>query len=99
MTSVQSLLAIGVFALATQGLAAGPNDFLPEAPAKALVVRACTGCHQAPQIVTKRHTPEEWDGLLGKMVGRGAVLTEAEQDQVYDYLVAQFGPVPQTAAR
>ena len=72
--------------------AAGPNDILPEAPAKTLVVRACTACHQAPQIVAKRRTAEDWDLTLGKMVDRGARLTDAEQDQVYDYLVKYFGP-------
>jgi hypothetical protein len=80
--------------LAAPALAAGPNDVLPEAPAKALVVRACTSCHQAPQFVAKRHTAEEWDELVAKMVDRGARLTEAEQDQVYAYLVRYFGPRP-----
>jgi hypothetical protein len=77
---------------AMSAVAAGPNDILPEAPAKALVVRACTSCHQASQIVAKRLTPEEWDVTLGKMIDRGARLTEAEQDEVYDYLVKYFGP-------
>ena len=30
--------------------------------------------------------------VIGKMVDRGAALTDAEQDQVYDYLVKNFGP-------
>lgn len=71
--------------------ATGPNDVLPEAPAKVLVVRACTSCHQAAQIVAKRLTADEWDVMVGKMVDRGARLTEPEQDQVYDYLVKYFG--------
>jgi len=79
-------------AAAASAIAAGPNDILPEAPAKVLVVRACTGCHQASQVVAKRLTPEEWDITLGKMMDRGARLTDAEQDQVYDYLVKYFGP-------
>jgi len=85
--------ALGAVAMmaAASTIAAGPNDILPEAPAKVLVVRACTGCHQAPQVVAKRLTAEEWDVMLGKMVDRGARLTEAEQDQVYDYLVTYFG--------
>jgi hypothetical protein len=73
-------------------VAQGPNDILPEAPAKALVVRACTACHQAPQVVAKHRTAEDWDAMIGKMVDRGAMLSEDEQDQVYDYLVKYFGP-------
>ncbi len=101
MKSVLSLPVIAWLALAWSGvaIAAGPNDVLPEAPGKTLVVKACTSCHQAPQIVTKRHTSDEWDELLAKMVARGAALTEAEQDQVFDYLVAQFGPEPRAAVR
>ena len=96
-----SLPAIALFTLACArvAVAAGPNDVLPEAPGKALVVKACTSCHQAPQIVTKRYTADEWDELLAKMVARGAPLTESEQDQVFDYLIAQFGAEPQSAVR
>jgi hypothetical protein len=96
MTPSRSLIAVTLGGAALVGAvsagAAGPNDVLPDAPAKALVVRACTGCHQASQIVAKRLTAEEWDVTLGKMVDRGARLTDAEQDEVYDYLVKYFGP-------
>lgn len=85
---------------AAPAVAAGPNDVLPEAPAKSLVVRACTTCHQAPTVVAKRRTADEWDEMVAKMVDRGAALTEAEQDQVYAYLVKNFGPAPaKTAAK
>jgi hypothetical protein len=94
MTLLKALLIPGVilFAAALPASAEGPDDILPEAPAKALVVRACTACHQAPMVVAKRRTAEEWDEMIGKMVDRGAALTDAEQDQVYDYLVKYFGP-------
>src|SRR5438105_4387386 len=93
MTIAQIPLAAGLLLLAAlPALAQGPNDVLPEAPAKALVVKGRTACHQAPQIVAKRRTAEEWDEVIGKMVDRGAPLTEAEQDQVYDYMVKNFGP-------
>jgi len=99
MTLLRALLAPGLalFAAALPAAAEGPDDILPEAPAKALVVRACTACHQAPVVVAKRRTAEEWDEMIGKMVDRGAALTDAEQDQVYDYLVKNFGPEPAAA--
>lgn len=94
MTIRRAALALSLAAAAVSlpARAEDPNAILPEAPAKALVVRACTACHQAPQVVARRRTAEEWDIMLGKMVDRGAQLTEAEQDQVYDYLVTHFGP-------
>ena len=88
-TALAFCLAAAASALPAQ--AEGPDDILPEAPAKALVVRACTACHQAPQVVARHRTADEWDVMLGKMVDRGAQLTDAEQDQVYDYLVKYFG--------
>src|SRR5438128_4779342 len=72
---------------ALPALAEGPDDILPEAPAKALVVKGCTACHQAAVVVAKRRTAEDWDAMVGKMVDRGAPLTEDQQDQVYEYLV------------
>ena len=85
-------LALVLSVAATATFAAGPDDILPEAPAKALIVSACTGCHQAPMIVAKRRTAEEWDDVIAKMVDRGAALSEEQQDEVYDYLVKNFGP-------
>jgi cytochrome c5 len=67
------------------------GDILPESPGKALVVSACTTCHQAEVVVAKRRTAAEWDEVIGKMVDRGATLSDAEQDQIYDYLVKNFG--------
>jgi len=102
MTLRRAALAFSLtaFAAALPARAEGPNDILPEGPAKALVERACTACHQAPQVVARRRTAEEWDIMLDQMVGRGAQLTEAEQNQVYDYLVTNFGleGAPSTAA-
>ena len=94
MTFRHTVLAMGVCALASAlpAAAQGPGDVLPEAPAKALVVKACTACHQAQVVVAKRRTADDWDAMIGKMIDRGAPLSEAEQDQVYDYLVKYFGP-------
>jgi hypothetical protein len=92
-----AVAAIGL-AWAGAGAAAGPNDLLPEDPAKPLVVRACTTCHQAPQIVAKRHTAEEWDQLVGVMVDRGARANEDEQQQIVDYLTKYFGPAAPAGA-
>lgn len=98
----RTCLPLGAVALAAAlvapAVAQGPNDILPDDPAKTLVVGACTSCHEATVIVSKSHTADEWDALIGKMVDRGAQLTDAEQEQVYAYLVKNFGvkPAPPT---
>lgn len=86
------VLIAAAVACALPALAEGPDDILPDAPAKVLVVKGCTACHQAAMVVAKRRTADEWDAMIGKMVDRGAPLTEDEQDQVYEYLVKYFGP-------
>jgi hypothetical protein len=93
-------LAVLACLLASPALGASPNDLLPEAPAKAVIERACTTCHQAPQIVAKPHTGEEWDSIVGRMVDRGARASDDEQDQIIAYLTEHFGPpAPAPGAR
>ncbi len=93
--------------LAPSALAEDPNDVLPDGPGKDVVVRACTGCHEAFQISEKPRAPIEWEMTIGKMVDNGAELTPQENDIVYAYLLKHFGkpaagdaapPVPKAAA-
>jgi len=76
--------------LAPTALAADPNDALPEGPGKAIVVRACTGCHDASSITEKPRTPADWEFLIGRMIDNGAQLKPEEQDAVYAYVVKNF---------
>jgi cytochrome c5 len=80
--------------LAPSALAEDPNDALPEGPAKAIIIRACTACHDASPITGKPRTPDAWEFLIGKMMDDGAELTAAEQDAVYAYVVKNFGVTP-----
>jgi hypothetical protein len=77
--------------LAPSALAEDPNDVLPDGPGKDVVVRACTGCHEAFQISEKPRTPIAWELVIGKMIDGGAELTPEEQDTVYAYVVKHFG--------
>ena len=47
-----ALVATAALCLGTAGAvsAQGPNDVLPDGPGKDVVVRVCTGCHEAAQI-------------------------------------------------
>ena len=95
-----SLIAAALaLAVSLSGTARGadPNEMLPEDAAKPLVVRTCTSCHQAAQVIAKHRTAEEWDEMVGKMVDRGAQANETEQQQIADYLTRYFGPAPSAA--
>jgi cytochrome c5 len=82
-------LHAGPLALAAN--ATGTNAF-PAAPERDLVVRACAACHAPEMVVAKRHTADEWDDIIAKMVDRGAVANDEEQQQILEYLVKFFGP-------
>jgi cytochrome c5 len=88
----RTLLAALACAAAVPALAAGPNDVLPAAPAKAVILRACVMCHEASFVVAKRRTADQWDEVVGKMVDRGAAVDEDEQEAIVAYLAKYFGP-------
>jgi hypothetical protein len=68
------------------------SNMLPAAPERELLVRVCTSCHAPELVVSKRHTPEEWDDIIAKMVDHGAQATDEEQQRILTYLVRFFGP-------
>ena len=89
--AVVAVLALAAAVISLPARAQAPADPLPESPGKALVASACTVCHQIEVVTAQRHTAAEWGDVVGKMVDRGATLTDAEQDQVQDYLAKNFG--------
>jgi cytochrome c5 len=88
-------VSIGVIAPA---FAQAPTDPLPDDPAKMVIMSACTSCHDLGLITIKPRTADEWDRLIGKMVDRGAALTDAEQKQVLAYLVKNLGVKPEVGS-
>jgi competence ComEA-like helix-hairpin-helix protein len=65
----------------------------PDGPGKDIVKKACLSCHNASVIVTPPgRTGDEWADEVGKMIGRGAILSDDDADQVVDYLSNHFGP-------
>jgi hypothetical protein len=68
-----------------------PPKVLPPAPEHDLVARVCTGCHVPEMLVSKRHTADEWDDIIARMVDHGAQATDAQQEQILSYLVRFYG--------
>jgi cytochrome c5 len=92
--AVLALLAVYLAAAGESRARAAPSgvDVFPPAPQRNLVVRACAACHAPEMVVAKRHTADEWDEIIAKMVDRGAVASDEEQQQILEYLVKFFGP-------
>jgi competence protein ComEA len=72
--------------------AAGQSD-LPDGPGKAVVERICSGCHGVGVFTDNRNTKERWGAVVDDMASRGAEGTDAELNQIVEYLSKNFGPV------
>jgi hypothetical protein len=80
-------------------LAQAPEDLLPAGPGKDVVVRVCTGCHDATQFAYARYTPDGWDNEITKMQSAGAEMTAEEQLAISAYLAKNLPkPAPDAPA-
>jgi cytochrome c5 len=65
----------------------------PEASGKEILQRKCFQCHAASMWTSLRQERKAWEGVLYRMVGRGALWTEAEIAAMADFLAQTRGPV------
>ena len=63
---------------------------LPEGQGKALVTRACGGCHEPALVMFTREDEEGWKVIVNDMVARGAKATSQEVEVMSTYLAAHF---------
>jgi hypothetical protein len=64
---------------------------LPPGPGADVVARVCSGCHGLDQVTSERHTADGWNDVVNAMVGNGASATDDEQNQIVNYLAANYG--------
>ena len=89
--SLKTALVLGAL-LASSAAIAAPADAPPAAdPGKAIVNRACQSCHDLGMVTEARHTPKEWAGIIERMRGNGAELTDEDAKQVQAYLAKVYG--------
>ncbi len=63
----------------------------PAAPGKDILAKKCFQCHSASMFGALRTDRRGWEGVLYRMVGRGALWTEEEIGAMADYLVRVAG--------
>jgi DNA uptake protein ComE-like DNA-binding protein len=85
--SMKNLALFSTFALAAMVPAYAE---LPDGAGKPIIQRACDGCHRADAMVDYHKTPDEWDTIVRRMIGRGAQVTGADVDTVIQYLTKSF---------
>lgn len=58
----------------------------------ALLEERCTQCHDLGRVERAKKTEAEWKATVERMVGKGAKLSQAEQEQLVQYLAETYGP-------
>lgn len=73
-----------------QATAKQPTPTLAEGPGKDQLLRTCSKCHSPNQVMANGHDRQGWEDEITKMVGLGAVGTDAEFTDVLEYLVKNY---------
>jgi competence protein ComEA len=88
------LVAAAIAIITARHASAQSNEqLLPAAPEKEKMVKLCVGCHEIDLVVARRHTREEWDGVVEDMIARGSKGTEEELSLVSEYLSKYLGKI------
>src|SRR4051812_47835224 len=61
------------------------ESLMPEDKDKELVVKRCGFCHDSQRTVSFSRPKEQWQEVVGSMMGRGAPVTPEEFPVIVDY--------------
>lgn len=70
----------------------GQGSALPDGPGRDVLTQKCFQCHQMSMWAPLRHDRKGWEGVVYRMIGRGALWTEDEIRAMTDYLARIKGP-------
>ncbi len=91
LRSVKGLLGIiGILLLLSIAPGASAQSSLPEGPGQKLVELVCSKCHTTERIARKRITKSEWREEVTEMLQEEDDVTEAEKDEIVEYLAKTF---------
>ena len=75
-----------------QRAAAGaPAGAAPD-PGRQILENACTTCHNLQRVTTKNLAQADWQGIVDRMKGRGAEVSDDDTTALVAYLVKTYGP-------
>ena len=74
-----------------QRVAAGAPAAAPD-PARQILESACTTCHNLQRVTTKNLAQADWQGIVDRMKGRGAEVSDEDTAALVAYLVKTYGP-------
>lgn len=56
---------------------------------EALIVERCSGCHSVDRVFNADKSAEQWASNIDRMVDYGAIVSEAEKEEMIDWLVSR----------
>ena len=88
-------LVAALLFVATPGHAASqqPPDAAAPDPGATLFVQMCGDCHDSGRIVSMRRTKADWQDVLTTMIDKGAVGSDKDFQNVFEYLRRTYGKV------
>ena len=95
--SIASTTAAGVAATSSTiqppGQAPATADRFPEGPGKSVLLRVCGNCHDAETAVERLKSRPEWSDTVDQMARFGAEASDAEFEQILNYLAKFYSPI------
>jgi hypothetical protein len=71
----------------------------PDGPGKDILMQRCFQCHNDRIWRNLKQDRQAWEGVIYRMIGRGALWTDDEIDSMTNYLAMAFGPKPDKATK
>lgn len=65
---------------------------LPPGAGRDTLMQVCSQCHSPDIVATQRHSADGWHNIIVTMIGRGAMGTDDQFDQIENYLTNAFPP-------
>jgi len=84
-------------AVAATAMAQTPEDALPAGPGKATFEAKCSTCHGVGRVLIYKRTKAQWATTVSAMQEKGLMATDAEIDQIVDYLTVALPAPPEPA--
>jgi hypothetical protein len=74
-----------------RAIAAAPTPVQVKADGKQILENACTTCHTLARVQNLKLTKPEWQGMVDRMKGRGAEVSDGDTAILVDYLTKTYG--------
>ena len=90
------VLVLGVLAASSAFAQRAKPEAFPDAPGKEVLLAKCFQCHAPTMWQDNRQDRRGWEGVLYRMVGRGALWTEEEIRTMAGYLALAYPKTRET---